>query len=82
MTTKTTIKSVVLATYSKVLGAAPSRLSAGGDFVSLGGNSSLSAEIAASLMKTYPGLKTQPEDVLRCQTVAGMVDLIKRQGIR
>lgn len=81
MTTKTTVESVVLATYSKVLGIAPSRLSSGGDFVSLGRNSILSAEIAASLMKAYPGLKIQPEDVLRCRTVAGMVDLIKRQEI-
>lgn len=81
MTTKTTVESVVLATYSKVLGVAPSRLSPGEDFASLGGLSILSAEIAVSLMKTYPGLKITPEDVVRCRTVAAMVDLIKRQGI-
>lgn len=81
MVTKTTIESVVLASYSKVLVISPTRFTLSTDFVNLGGNSLKAAEIAAALKKTYPALVITPEDVLRCRTAGGLSDFIKRQGI-
>lgn len=81
MVTKSTVDSVVLSAYGKVLGITPTRFSSSDDFICLGGNSLKSLEVAAELKQAYPALEITAQDVLRCRTASGLTDFIKQQKV-